>query len=292
MRGPQVTPGYLDPRHDRGAVLAGGWLDSGDLGRLDAEGYVWLTGRSKDLIIRGGHNIDPVIIEEALNRHPAVETAAAVGLPDTYAGELPMAFVQLRPGARVTAEELREFCRREIPEHAAVPVQVALIPVMPLTGVGKIYKPALRREAAQRAFEAAIAPLRQEGMTAAVTVRDDPATACWRRCRSAHRPARRGKRSQCDAQNCSVASRCATPSPFRDLCGPRASGSLMRAGHQLVVEGVVSQPDRRCILLLVRQPCTAGETNNGTRHQDPARGRRRGDAHDRRRLLLPVAPAP
>jgi Acyl-CoA synthetases (AMP-forming)/AMP-acid ligases II len=111
-----------------GAMLADGWLDSGDLGRLDAEGYVWLTGRSKDLIIRGGHNIDPVIIEEALNRHPAVETAAAVGLPDTYAGELPMVFVQLRPGASATAEELREFCRREIPERAAVPVQVALIP--------------------------------------------------------------------------------------------------------------------------------------------------------------------
>jgi fatty-acyl-CoA synthase len=174
MRGPQVTPGYLDPRHDRGAVLADGWLDSGDLGRLDPQGYVWLTGRSKDLIIRGGHNIDPAIIEEALNRHPAVETAAAVGLPDTYAGELPMVFVQLRPGASVTAEELREFCRREIPERAAVPVQVALIPVMPLTGVGKIYKPALRREAAQRAFEAAIAPLQAEGKTAAVTVRDDP----------------------------------------------------------------------------------------------------------------------
>jgi fatty-acyl-CoA synthase len=174
MRGPQVTPGYLDPRHDRGAVLADGWLDSGDLGRLDPQGYVWLTGRSKDLIIRGGHNIDPAIIEEALNRHPAVETAAAVGLPDTYAGELPMVFVQLRPGASATAEELREFCRREIPERAAVPVQVALIPVMPLTGVGKIYKPALRREAALRAFEAAIAPLLAEGLTAAVTVRDDP----------------------------------------------------------------------------------------------------------------------
>jgi fatty-acyl-CoA synthase len=174
MRGPQVTPGYLDPRHDRGAVLADGWLDSGDLGRLDPQGYVWLTGRSKDLIIRGGHNIDPAIIEEALNRHPAVETAAAVGLPDTYAGELPMVFVQLRPGASVTAEELREFCRREIPERAAVPVQVALIPVMPLTGVGKIYKPALRREAALRAFEAAIAPLLAEGTAAAVTFRDDP----------------------------------------------------------------------------------------------------------------------
>ena len=78
------------------------------------------------------------------------------------------------PGAAVTPEELREFCRQEIPERAAVPVQVVLIPVMPLTGVGKIFKPALRLEAAQRAFDAAIAPLRAEGTTAAVTVRDDP----------------------------------------------------------------------------------------------------------------------
>jgi fatty-acyl-CoA synthase len=173
MRGPQVTPGYLDPRHDQGALLADGWLDSGDLGRLDADGYVWLTGRSKDLIIRGGHNIDPAIIEEALNRHPAVETAAAVGLPDTYAGELPMVFVQLRPDASATAEELREFCRKEIPERAAVPVQVVPIPVMPLTGVGKIFKPALRLEAAQRAFDAALAPLRAEGVSAKVTVGND-----------------------------------------------------------------------------------------------------------------------
>jgi fatty-acyl-CoA synthase len=168
-----VTPGYLDPRHDRGALLADGWLDSGDLGRLDEEGYLWLTGRSKDLIIRGGHNIDPVVIEEALTRHPAVETAAAVGLPDTYAGELPMAFVQLRPGARASAEELREFCRREIPERAAVPVLVTPIPVMPVTGVGKIFKPALRLQAAQLAFEAALAPLKGEGVPAEVTVRND-----------------------------------------------------------------------------------------------------------------------
>jgi fatty-acyl-CoA synthase len=174
MRGPQVTPGYLDPRHDRGAMLAEGWLDSGDLGRLDDDGYVWLTGRSKDLIIRGGHNLDPIVIEEALTRHPAVETAAAVGLPDIYAGELPMAFVQLRAGAIATDEELREFCRKEIPERAAVPVQVVQIPVMPLTGVGKIFKPALRLEATQRAFDAALAPLTAEGVKAAVTVRNDP----------------------------------------------------------------------------------------------------------------------
>lgn len=174
MRGPQVTPGYLNPRHNEGAMLADGWLDSGDLGRLDADGYLWLTGRSKDLIIRGGHNIDPVMIEEALTRHPAVETAAAVGLPDVYAGELPMAFVQLRPGKQATPEELREFCRKEIPERAAVPVQVVPIPVMPVTGVGKIFKPALRLDAAQRAFEAALAPLKAEGVTAEVTVRSDP----------------------------------------------------------------------------------------------------------------------
>jgi fatty-acyl-CoA synthase len=174
MRGPQVTPGYLDKRHDKGAMLADGWLDSGDLGRLDKDGYLWLTGRSKDLIIRGGHNIDPIVIEEALVRHPAVETAAAVGLPDAYAGELPMAFVQLKPGAEVTPDELREFCRREIPERAAVPVQVVPIPLMPLTGVGKIFKPALRLEAAQRAFAAALAPLKAEGATVEVTVRNDP----------------------------------------------------------------------------------------------------------------------
>lgn len=113
------------------------------------------------------------MIEEALTRHPAVETAAAVGLPDTYAGELPMAFVQLRPGTDATAEALREFCRREIPERAAVPVQVVQIPVMPVTGVGKIFKPALRLQAAQLAFEAALEPLRTEGIAATVVVRND-----------------------------------------------------------------------------------------------------------------------
>jgi len=173
MRGPQVTPGYLDPRHNKGAMLADGWLDSGDLGRLDKDGYLWLTGRSKDLIIRGGHNIDPIVIEEALVRHPAVETAAAVGLPDTYAGELPMAFVQLKPGAEVTPDALREFCRQEIPERAAVPVQVVPIPQMPLTGVGKIFKPALRLDAAQRAFDAALAPIKADGVSLDVIVRND-----------------------------------------------------------------------------------------------------------------------
>ena len=106
MRGPQVTPGYLDPRHDKGAMLADGWLDSGDLGRLDADGYLWITGRAKDLVIRGGHNIDPAPIEEIMFRHPAVGFAAVVGQPDAYAGELPVGYVQLKPGASVEPGEL------------------------------------------------------------------------------------------------------------------------------------------------------------------------------------------
>ncbi len=85
------------------------WFNTGDLGRLDAEGYLWLTGRAKDIIIRGGHNIDPATIEEALHRHPAVELAAAVGRPDRYAGELPVVYVQLHAARRPREGELLLF---------------------------------------------------------------------------------------------------------------------------------------------------------------------------------------
>jgi len=84
------------------------WLNSGDLGRRDSKGYFWLAGRKKELIIRGGHNIDLKIIEDALQTHPAVLLTAAVGSPDAYAGELPVAYVQLKPGTAVTEAELLE----------------------------------------------------------------------------------------------------------------------------------------------------------------------------------------
>jgi fatty-acyl-CoA synthase len=166
VRGPQVFGGYVNPAHDRDAWVqplldetvpswsAGGrWLDTGDLGRFDADGYLWLTGRAKDVIIRSGHNIDPLVIEETLHQHPAVEIAAAVGRPDAYAGEYPIAFVQLKPGARVETEELRDFVRDRIAERAAVPDEVVVVQAMPLTGVGKIFKPQLRYEAARLVFE-------------------------------------------------------------------------------------------------------------------------------------------
>ncbi len=98
MAGPGVFSGYLSEAHNRSAFVEPGWVNSGDLGRLDDDGYLWITGRAKDLIIRGGHNIDPMAIEEVLFRHPAVGLAAVVGQPDAYAGELPVAFVQLKPG--------------------------------------------------------------------------------------------------------------------------------------------------------------------------------------------------
>ncbi len=95
--------------------------------RQDAKGYFWLTGRAKDLIIRGGHNIDPAIIEEGLMRHPAVDIAAAVGKPDGHAGELPMAYVTLRKGARCDPAELLAHARSTITERAAVPVEVVVL---------------------------------------------------------------------------------------------------------------------------------------------------------------------
>ena len=118
ISGPNVFAGYRDPDQDKGLWLDLGdgrrWLNTGDLGRQDAEGYFYLTGRKKELIIRGGHNIDPASIEEPLHRHPAVQIAAAVGRPDVHAGELPVAYVQLKPGARATEDELLSFARDQI----------------------------------------------------------------------------------------------------------------------------------------------------------------------------------
>jgi len=172
MAGPGVFSGYLGRAHDRGSFVARGWVHSGDLGRLDADGYLWITGRAKDLVIRGGHNIDPQPIEEILFAHPAVALAAMVGQPDPYAGELPVAYVQLKPGARAAPDELLGWVRERTPERAAVPVSLWFVDPMPLTGVGKVFKPALRLDAAQRAAERLLADLALPGL--AVRAVTDP----------------------------------------------------------------------------------------------------------------------
>ena len=160
--GPTVFPGYVVDRGPNGLVLSGlgklrdGWLDTGDLARVDDDGFVHLAGRAKDLIIRGGHNIDPAVIEAALMAHPAVTAAQAVGRPDVHAGEVPVAFVTLAPGADATAEALRAWASDRVPEGAAAPKTVTVLDTLPVTSVGKPFKPALRSAATREAVAEAL----------------------------------------------------------------------------------------------------------------------------------------
>ncbi|GAB4061024.1 acyl-CoA synthetase [Catellatospora paridis] len=162
VSGPAVFPGYVTRRGGAGHVLDGlgkladGWLDTGDLGRVDADGFVYLTGRAKDLIIRGGHNIDPAIVEDALHAHPDVVAACAVGRPDRHAGEVPVAYVTLVPGATVTPEQLRDWARDRVPDPTAAPKTVTILDELPATAVGKLYRLALRMDATRAELHTAL----------------------------------------------------------------------------------------------------------------------------------------
>lgn len=152
LAGPNIFQGYALEHQNPGVFVldetGARWLNTGDLGALDEDGRLWLRGRSKDVIIRGGHNIDPAIIEDALYAHPDVVLAAAIGRPDAHAGEVPVAYVQLKPGAAAEPEALARFAEARIAERAARPKAVRIIDAMPLTAVGKVFKPALREREA------------------------------------------------------------------------------------------------------------------------------------------------
>ncbi|MTD53085.1 acyl-CoA synthetase [Amycolatopsis pithecellobii] len=154
LKGPNVTGGYLTGTP--GLFAGDGWLNTGDLARQDEDGFFFITGRRKDLIIRSGHNIDPRLIETVLVSHPDVETAAAVGMPDIYAGELPVAYVTLRDGASVTAERLHEYAVERITERPAAPKKIFVIAEMPTTTVGKHFKVPLKCAAAEVAIADAV----------------------------------------------------------------------------------------------------------------------------------------
>lgn len=162
ISGPAVFPGYLrasadGPRPDPTGKVIDGWLLTGDVGHVDADGYVFLTGRAKDLIIRGGHNIDPRPIEESLLAHPDVTAAAVVGAPDPHSGEVPVAYVMLRPGATTQIGELHDWAKAHAPEPAAMPRLVRVIDALPTTAVGKIYKPGLVLDAVTRTVHGLLA---------------------------------------------------------------------------------------------------------------------------------------
>ncbi|MDM0078033.1 acyl-CoA synthetase [Variovorax sp. J2P1-59] len=150
FKSPNLFSGFVDPADNAKAFTADGWLATGDLGWMDDEGRLNLSGRSKDLIIRSGHNIDPKVIEDALGAHPAVQLCAAVGAPDAYAGELPVIFATLVPGASASEEELLAFTAGRVDEAPAKPRSVIVIETMPMTNVGKIYKPELRSMASRK----------------------------------------------------------------------------------------------------------------------------------------------
>jgi len=144
FRGFMVMRGYWgDAEKTAETIDAGRWLHSGDLGRMDADGYVTITGRSKDMVIRGGENIYPREIEEFLFGHPAVADVQVFGVPDSYWGEELCAWIRLRPGMAVTEEEVRAFCRGRI-THFKIPQHVRVVESFPMTVTGKVQKFVMR----------------------------------------------------------------------------------------------------------------------------------------------------
>ncbi len=149
VRGKQVVAGYLDAAQTQAAFTEDGFLITGDVGYLDEHQYLHLTGREKDLIIRSGHNIDPLSIEEVANAHPQVRLSAAVAMPDRYAGELPVLFVAAHDPDRFDLPAFQRYMQDHVQEPPARPKHVFLIDEIPVTGVGKIFKPRLRALAAE-----------------------------------------------------------------------------------------------------------------------------------------------
>jgi long-chain acyl-CoA synthetase len=143
VRGQSIMRGYLRRPEESAQTLRGGWLHTGDVGRFDEDGYLTLVDRVKDLIIRGGENISPKEIENVLYTHPAVLEAAVVGRPDSVLGEEPVAFVALRPGCDVTADDIVEHGRASLARYK-VPRAVFVEEGLPKNAVGKISKPDLR----------------------------------------------------------------------------------------------------------------------------------------------------
>jgi long-chain acyl-CoA synthetase len=142
-RGPQIMSGYRNCPDETAQALRDGWLYTGDIGEFDADGYLTIRDRKKDMVITGGYNVYPREIDEVLYAHDEVLEAAAVGVPDDYRGEVIKAYVALKPGARATAQDLRAHCEANLAKYK-VPADIEIVPEVAKTTVGKIDKKALR----------------------------------------------------------------------------------------------------------------------------------------------------
>ena len=143
---------YTDKNKNKDLFAYSTHLRTGDLGKLDSDGFLWITGRAKDLIIRGGYNVDPAIIEDALSSHESVAMVGAVGQPDSHLGEVPCAYLELMLKAEADTEELMTFVKEKLDNKLAMPVHIEVLTELPKTPVGKIFKPDLRKLAITRVF--------------------------------------------------------------------------------------------------------------------------------------------
>jgi len=144
LRGPMVMKGYWNMPEATADVILNGWLHTGDIGYVDADGYFYITDRKKDIIIKGGENISPRVIEEVLYTHPAVSEASVIGIKDKVYGEDIKAFVTLKSGQTATPEDILEYCKGKLKKFF-VPKEVVILNAMPKTLVGKILKKELRK---------------------------------------------------------------------------------------------------------------------------------------------------
>lgn len=149
VKGPNVFLGYQYEKQNKDLWVTDEngdtWMNTGDMARQDEEGYFWLTGRKKELIVRGGHNIEPKIIEEAMCKHDDITLAAAVGRPDLHAGEVPVCYVQTS-NSKLDKDDLLAFATANIPEKAAIPKEIYILTELPVTAVGKVFKPELEKQ--------------------------------------------------------------------------------------------------------------------------------------------------
>jgi len=145
IRGPQVMQGYWKKPEETKMVLRDGWLYTGDIAREDEDGYFYIVDRKKDMLIYKGYNVYPRDLEEIMAKHPAVQQCAVVGKPDVEAGEIPVAFVVLKPGTQATAEELLEYCAKNVSAYKKIR-HIIFKGQLPVSGAGKVLKTELRKD--------------------------------------------------------------------------------------------------------------------------------------------------
>jgi long-chain acyl-CoA synthetase len=150
LRGPQVMSGYWQNPVETALAIRDGWFYTGDLARIDDDGYYYILDRKKDLIIASGFNIFPREVEEVLHLHPVVQDVVVFGVPETYRGETVMAIVVAKPGTPVTAAELIDFCRPRLAAYK-VPTIIEFREELPKTLVGKVLRRQLRQEVMEKA---------------------------------------------------------------------------------------------------------------------------------------------